>query len=297
MKPANAVVWLTWLIAALALVAAGVGLFWPGGEGPSAFTTHRGQAVELYGRGVYRHDALFAGAGHRGTDAVTLLLGLPLLVAATPRYRRGSLRGGLLLLGALTWFLYAYASAALGAVAFNELFLVYVALFSAGLFALVLAFRSFDPRTLPARFSSRLPRRGPAAFLFASGAVTLAVWLVEPVAALIRDEPPASLRTQATLFTNALDLAVIVPVAFVAGGLILRRAPLGYLLACPLLVLEALLAPLIAAQTVSQVAAGVEFTTGEIVGPIAGVVVLAVAAVGILATLLRHLSDRAPQTA
>jgi hypothetical protein len=50
----------------------------------------------------------------------------------------------LVLTGALTWFLYVGASYALGAVAYNNLFLIYVALFSASLFAFVLALTSID---------------------------------------------------------------------------------------------------------------------------------------------------------
>jgi hypothetical protein len=69
--------------------------------------------------------------------------------------------------------------------------------------------------------------------------------------------------------------------------LVLRRRPLGLVLAVPLLVLEALLAPMVAAMTVSQLRAGVSFTTAEVVGPIAGFAVLAVASVAVLVVLLR----------
>lgn len=81
---------------------------------------------------------------------------------------------------------------------------------------------------------------------------------------------------------------------FLAGVLILRRNPLGYLIAFSLLVLETTLAPLIATQTVSQVLAGVSFTTGEIVGPMAGFVVLATVAIWVMVTILRNISDSAP---
>jgi len=208
----------------------------------------------MYGRGLYRHDTLFAGAGNRGTDAVTLLLGIPLLIASTVLHRRGSARGTLLLTGTLAYFLYVDASYALGAVAYNELFLLYVALLSASLYAFVLAFGSIDLRTLG---SPGLPRRGLAAFLFASGLVTLIVWSGPVVAALLQGAPPARLDSYATPVTFALDLATITPATFLAGVLVLRRDPRGYRIALSLLVLEAMLAPLIALQTVSQLSAGV----------------------------------------
>jgi hypothetical protein len=287
------VVWLSSLVAVLALFAAGIGLVWQGEKSPATFTMLRGESVELYGEGLYGYDSLFAGAGNKGTDVVTLVLGIPLLAIGVVLYRRGSPRGGLLLMGALTWFLSVYASYALGAVAYNDLFLVYVTLFSASLFALVLAFRSFDVPALPAHVAADMPRRGPAVFLVASALVTLTVWLTEPITALLTGEPPESLRTWNTLVTNALDLAVIVPLLALAAWLILRRDPLGYLIAFPLLVLEAFLAPMIVAQTLSQFSAGVELTTGEIVGPIAGFVIIAVLTAWMIIVIGRHTSDEA----
>jgi hypothetical protein len=139
-----------------------------------------------------------------------------------------------------------------------------------------------------------MPRRGPAIFMFASSLLTLGVWLIEPVTSLIQGGPPEHLGPYTTLFTNALDMAIIVPATFLAGVLILRGDSLGYLIAFPLLVLEAMLAPMITAQTVSQVRAGVSFTTGEIVGPIAGFAILALLAVWVIVILLRNISDSAP---
>jgi len=43
---------------------------------------------------------------------------------------------------------------------------------------------------------------------------------------------------------------------------------------------------------VSQLEAGVEFETGEIIGPMAGFVALSLAALWVLATLLRHVDER-----
>lgn len=290
MRVSSTITWLSALIAVLALVAAGSGLFWQGEGDTFTFTTLRGETVEMYGRGLYRYDTLFTGAGNRGTDAITLLLGIPFLLLSLRLYRRGSLRGGLLLAGVIAYFLYVYASLALSA-AYNNLFLVYIVLFSASLFALLLAFASVNLQALPAHFSPRLPRLSVAVFMFASGLVTFVVWLGPLLSALLQDEPPHLLGSYTTKVTDVLDLGIITPATFAAGLLILRRAALGYLVALALLVLEVSLAPLIAAQTISQVSAGVSFSTGEIVGPMAGFVVLALLAIRFIVALLRNIAE------
>jgi hypothetical protein len=77
----------------------------------------------------------------------------------------------------------------------------------------------------------------------------------------------------------------------IAGALILRRRPFGYVVAFSLLVLEALLMPLITIATIAQVRLGISFTPGEIVGPIAGFSVFAALSIWVIASLLRHVSE------
>lgn len=291
-RPSAAVIRLSALVAVFALVAAGAGLFWRGGDGPAAITTQYGETVELYGKGIYRHDTPFKAGANLGADTVTLLLGIPLLGLSTLLYRRGSLRGALLLAGTLVWFLYTYASMALGT-AYNNLFLLYIALFSASLFAFVQVLTSIDRRRLPLHISSAIPRRGIAVFMIASGLVTIVVWLVPLLGALVRNEPPALLDSYTVTVTDVLDLGVIAPAVFLAGALILRGDPLGYLIAVSLLVLEAMLAPMMVAQTLFQLDAGVSFTPGEIAGPLAGFGILALGAIRALTALVRNISQRA----
>ena len=99
MKNQPALNWLIPLVAILALVTALAGLFWQDAGSPFTFRSLHSLAVEMYGQGLYRYDTLFSGAAFRGTDAVTLPIGLPLLIIATLLYRGGSLRGSLLLSG------------------------------------------------------------------------------------------------------------------------------------------------------------------------------------------------------
>lgn len=282
MRVSGVVTGLALLIAILAFMAAAAGLFMRGGDGPVMFTTVRGQTVQLLGEGLYRYDTIFNGAGFKGQDLTTLVLLAPLLLVTVAFYRRGSLRGGLLLLGALGNVLYVYASMALNA-AYNPLFLLYVVLFSTSLYAFVLHFTHFDLSPLAAR----LPRRGPALFMFASGLITSVVWAGPLVGALFTGQPPEDLGSYSTFVTYALDLAIITPATFIAGVLIWRRRSLGYLMALSMLVLEAMLAPMMAAQTAFQLQAGVAYTTGMIVGPLMGFGVLAICAIWVLAAILR----------
>jgi hypothetical protein len=290
MKQANLVVGLGVLIIMFASIAVCAAFFWPGEGASFAYTNVRGQEVQVYGRGLYRYDTLFIGAANHGNDIVTLLLAVPLLAYTTWLYRLGSLRGGLLLLGTLVYFLYLYASYAMG-IAFNPIFPVYIALFSASLFAFVLLFAMLARQDVLTPHLTQLPRRGVALFMFASGVVTLVVWLLPLSAALARNALSPLIGNQTTNITDVLDLGIITPTTFIAGVLILRRQTLGYLMAFALLVLEILLTPLIAAQTISQLRAGIIFTTGEIVGPMIGFLVLALTAIWVLVALLRALSD------
>ena len=277
------------VVGALALLAALAGILWTGGEGATTVTAARGDTVGLYGEGLYQHDTTFVGAGFRGSDVVTATLGVPLLLSGLWLYRRGSLRGGLVLAGAFAYVLYVYASLALSA-QFNELFLVYVTLFSASFYAVVLLMRSLDLSGLPSAVMEGLPRRSPAAFMFTGGAVTALVWLAPSIAALLDGGVPDRSEGYTTAVTIALDLAIIVPACFICGALLLRRAPLGYLLAFPLLGIIVMLGPGFVAQTWWQSAAGVEFTAAEVAGPIGGFGLVALFAVWVAVAVLRRLS-------
>jgi hypothetical protein len=282
------VFWSALAIAVLSAVASGVGLFWQAGVGTLAFTTPRGQTVDLCGKGIYRLDTVFSAAGYRGTDAVVLFLAVPVLIVLALLYRRGSLRNGLLLVSIVSFFLYVYASMALGA-AYNGLFLVYVAIFSLSFLVLIKAFRSADFSSFGPRTIERLPRRFPALLLFASGLVTAIVWLSPVLSSLASGKTPDRLDSYTTLTTYAIDLAIITPATFVGGWMILKRRALGYLIAFALFGIIAMLVPVIIASTISQVRVGVPLAPGEIVGPVAGFTTLGLlslwATVSILAKL------------
>jgi hypothetical protein len=265
-------------------------LFYQGVGEPFEFVTLRGQTVRMYGRGLYRFDTLFFGAGYKGQDAVALFLGVPLLIISLVLYQRGSLAGHLLLTGILGYFLYLYSSMALGA-AYNRIFLLYTVIFSTSLFAFIISFNAAVTRLAGRGDLSSVPIKGLAIFMFLAGAVTLFVWGAPLVMALLKDVPPDRMDSYTTMVTYALDLAVITPSAIICGFLIMKGHPVGFVMSVPLLTLIIFLAPQILISTICQRQAGVALSTGEMVGPVAGFVVLGVVAVWLLQNLLRNLSQ------
>ena len=191
MKNQSALNWLVPLIAALALFAAGIGFFYPNSGSSFSFMAVRGETVQIWGQGWYHYDTPIGALGFKAGDIITLFLAIPTLIISFVLYRRGSLRGGLCLTGALAYFLYNYISLGFGA-AYNNLFLIYIIIFSASLFGLIVALTSFDLQTLPAHFTENLPRRGIGIFLIVSGIILSLVWL--PLSIL-----PALLQSKAPL--------------------------------------------------------------------------------------------------
>jgi hypothetical protein len=289
MKTYNSLLLFVCLIAVLAAVASLVGLTLTDDGGPFAFTTVRGEIVRMYGQGLYSFETERDGAGWKGADLYVLLVGLPLLIFAALLYRRGSLQGGLLLTGTLGYYLYNSVSMAVG-YAYNNLFLVYVALMSLTLFAFILAFLSFDLPGLPSHFAERLPRRGISTFLFIVGVSLIFVWgVMDILPALVNGQTP-TLTGHTTLPTHALDMGIIAPVSILSGFLLLRREPLGYLLASTLLIVSAVLGGGVLALSAAQVLAQV-LTAAQIMVFVVPFLILTLVAVGLTIILLRNVTE------
>ena len=290
MKQGSALNWLVPLIAVLGLITAGVGFFSQGGNGPFTFTTMYGNTVEIYGRGIYQHDSSFVATLSKGTDLVSLFISIPMLLIGYWHYRRGSMRGTLFMIGLLIYLLYIGATYTFSVV-FNSLFLVYVMLFSTSLFAVIVAFATFDTQFLASKVTSDMPRRGIAIFMFVAGIGTLFLWLSELIGPIMTGQAPANLGPYTTMFTHGFDSAVITPATVVTGIFLLKRKPLGYLLAAPLLILCAIIGVTVLSQTIYQATEGITFPIGVYIGMIGSWVVMGSFAVGLAVRIFHNISD------
>jgi hypothetical protein len=208
---ALAAVGLAWLVAGLALAASLIGLVVDGVYGPVAST------AEMF----------------RANDLVTAVVVVPGLVSAGYFARRGSAMGGLVVVGLEAALVYTYAYYLFGT-GFNDLFLLHVAIFAAGLAALVLSLATLDVAAVAERFGPRTPVRAIAVLLGGLAVALGGMWVYLAVDNAITGDVPAGSRLVETVAVvrlgMVLDLALLVPLYAVAAVLLWRRAPWGYAL-------------------------------------------------------------------
>lgn len=294
MKFSRSLANLSLLVAVLVLIYTVPGLFLQNGGPAAEFTTLRGQNVEIYGRGIYRFDTTFFAAGFRGTDLVTVFLAVPILIFSIYLYRKGSLRGGFLLIGSLVYMLYNSFSLGVGA-SYNPLFLIYIMAFSAGLFALGIAWTQLDFSKLPLRIQPGMPDRFAAIYLFIGGSATALLWLSDMLPPLVQSgSPPPLMGPYTTVITYFIDLGLITPACILAGVWLLRGNPRGYVLGFSLLYLLALMGFIVISQTVFQLNAGIVFSPPQLIGMIGSWIVLGAIAVRLVLSILRNISAENP---
>jgi hypothetical protein len=92
------------LVALLAGLAAGLGVFARGDGAFESVTSARGEMYDLATSGVYANNALQLVAEGVGWDVFTLLVAVPALAVAAWLVARGSFRGTLAAAGMLVYF-------------------------------------------------------------------------------------------------------------------------------------------------------------------------------------------------
>jgi hypothetical protein len=187
-------------------------------------------------------------------DLVNLVLVAPLLLVLAVLASRGSLRCWLAWLGCLGFTVYNYAIYAFS-IHFGPLFLVWVAVLDASLFALIGGLAALAPAALTERFDTTSVRL-PGWYLIIIAVFFALLWLREIVPDLLAGRPSTSATDWAvpTNPVHVLDLAFFLPAACVTGVLLLRRHWLGYATAVGQLVwLELICWPIIATPFIANI--------------------------------------------
>jgi hypothetical protein len=262
------------IIAILAFIATLTGIMSSYGNGERIFISVFGEEVTLYGKGIYQNDSVSVTAQGLAQDYVTLILGIGVLLFSLFQFNKGSLKGKLLLLGMLGFFLYTYISYTF-LWTYNPMFLAYVAIMSSSLFAFVLTIMTIDINNLKENFNDKMPVKFLGSFQIFIGIAIALLWIGKIVPALLDQTVPVGLDHYTTLVIQAMDLGFIVPTAILSGTLLIKKSNYGYLLSSVVIIKGIALLSSISAMIFSQFMAGVNMNIVEIIMfPIFNIIVL-----------------------
>jgi hypothetical protein len=200
-------------------------------EGLESFSYQsiRGEEINIYGRGLYKHMSSDVAVQGIAQDYVTLLIGIPILLIAWLYYQRGSYKGQLVLVGALLYFLVTYLFY-LSMGMYNELFLVYTGLLATSFFGVILTIYQLGQSKLDQLFIKVKLYQYAASFVTINCLLIAIMWLGIIVPPLISGEIyPTQLQHYTTLIVQGFDLGLLLPIGFALSYLTFKKQPQGYL--------------------------------------------------------------------
>jgi len=222
-----------------------------------AVLTIAASAGGLFLDGLYR-DNTWAAAQWYGNDLVTLVIAVPTLVAAMLLSMRGSQRARLVWLGMLDYTLYNYAFYLFGA-AFNRFFLIYAALFTLSIFALLFGLLKLDANGIGQRFRAGTPARWISGYMLFWAVGIGGLWVGQSLSFVVTGKLPQAVVDSGhpTGVVYAVDLSLLVPFLVLGAVWLWKHRPWGYVLGVILNVKGAVYALALTAMSVSAAEAGV----------------------------------------
>ncbi len=200
-------------------------------SGALAVVTLVHSAVGAFFPLIFRDPPMSAGNA-QGTDVIILFVALPTLVVSMFLTVRGSLRAQIIWAGVLSYLLYNSVIFAFD-VAFNALFLLYIATLSLALWSLVALLVHVDVESIRARFASKLPVRAFAGYLLLISVLFFVTWMRQIVPAQFEPTTPVFLHgtNMLTSPVHVLDLGFTLPLGILGAVWLWQRKSWGYLLA------------------------------------------------------------------
>lgn len=216
----------------------------------------------LFLKGLYKNDTSSITAQMMGQDLITLTIGVPILILSMYLVNRGSFRGRLIWMGTVFYFLYSYVSMSFLA-SYNQLFLIYVAIFSISLYTFLGELVTIKVDTVKNMFNNGLASKAAGVFLIIIALALASMWVKMIIEGLLTGTAPASLESYTTMVIQALDLGVLVPAAILGGILLLKNEVWGYIIASIFLIKASLIGTAIISMILFMIQRGVEVSSGQ----------------------------------
>ena len=271
----------------LAIITSGFGLFYKTDGQSFDFINQYGDIIKIYGNGIYKNDSYFMAPIFKGTDCTILFLAIPLLIIALiMNIKKGSIKTVLFLTSVIALFTYYSTSISFGVI-YNVLHLVYIALFSCSLFALIIGFILLKNYTI--KVSVKMYTNGIKIFLVFCGLSLFVAWLPDIIVSLVNKKSLVLIEIYTTQITYVLDMAIVSPLMFICLYNLKKDNNIGYILLGIILSLLIAVGIMVIIQAIFQIMAGINLPIGVIITKIGVFVVLALAAIYYEVKLFKNL--------
>lgn len=212
------------------MIEALAGIFSNDGQGTFWYKSIRGELVEIYGRGVYRHMSTDVAVQGIAQDYITLFVAIPLLIFSFYHLKNNSLKAKLIFSGTLLYFVLTYLFY-IGIALYNEIFLVAALTLFCSLFAFILNIISFDYREISKKFTHHKMMQRASVFLIVITVLMVMLWLSVLVPPMLDGSfYPKNLYHYSTMIVQGYDFGIFLPLAIISGILGLQKNEYSYVL-------------------------------------------------------------------
>jgi hypothetical protein len=253
------------------------------------FINQYGNTVKIYGDGIYKNDSYFMAPIFKGTDCTILFLAIPLLITALIiDIKNGTIKTKLFLTAIVALFAYYSTSISIGVV-YNMLHLVYIALFSCSIYALIIGFILLGNYTI--KISTIMYTNGLKIFLVFCGLSLFVAWLPDIIVSLINKKSLELIEVYTTQITYVLDMAIMSPLMFICMYNLSKGNSIGYILLGIILNILIVVGVMVIIQAIFQTIAGIDLPIMAIITKVGIFIVMAIVAIYYEAKLFRNIES------
>lgn len=269
------------------IFVAAVGILYS--NGGERFTTVNayGNAVQMYGDGLYAFNSVLSVANYRGAD-VTGILGAVIMIVFT-LWKARPLWIEIIRTSILISLAY-YSVCLVFGVSMNSLYLIYVLCFGLFISVSIMSVQSLMKVVEVPESLKKKRLAGTGIFLIVSGAITALLWLSAIIPAILNNTYGTLLGLKTTEVTFNLDLAITCPVLIMCGIWLLKKKSIGYKIAPLLLIILINVAILVIMQRAFCIKLGIAIPVEALVGFIISFVIMGTISLFLVIKLLTKLT-------
>lgn len=218
------------IITLLIIISASIGISSINFINEFDFTTIYGDVVRIFGGGIYKMHTVSQVYQVIPHDIVNLFIALPALLISFVLAKRGSLKARLFFMAVTLYFLFTYGIYTFYAM-YNRLYLCYVAIMGLCFYMFLMMYKETDSLKVKNLFKDEYPNKLIGGFLVAAASFMTLTWLKAIIPTILFNKiPTIDLAQSTTMVPQAIDLAFVLPVAFLMGIKLCKKKPEAYIM-------------------------------------------------------------------